>query len=163
VTPPRDPAVARAIHADAGPGPTVFLHPGQLHVGGCGLVTTILGSCVAVCLFDAARRLGGMNHFLLPFSSREASARYGDHAMPQLLGRMLAAGARRASLEARVFGGASVIPAFRGRALGADNVAIALQFLEAQEIPIVDTLIGGERGLKLRFDVGTGDVHLKLL
>jgi chemotaxis protein CheD len=110
----------------------VYLHAGQLAIARePTAITTVLGSCVAVCLHDPVTRIGGMNHFLLPFHvERERSPRFGTVAVPQLVDEVVRAGASRASLVAKVFGGGSVISAFRGRNLGEENAHLALRLLE---------------------------------
>lgn len=140
-----------------------YLHPGQLAC--CEAPTrlvTILGSCVAVCLFDPARRIGGMNHFLLPQGGQ--ALRYGNVAIEQLLSEILALGATPRSLRAKVFGGANVIghhPAEGG--LGAQNVAIARVLLERERIPIVAEDLLGTRGRKLVFTTDDGAAWVRKL
>jgi chemotaxis protein CheD len=115
---------------------------------------------VGVCLFDAGRGVGGMNHFLLPDSAGHArpGPRFGDVAMAQLLGEVLGAGASRERLEARVFGGACVLSAFcaGSRHLGERNVEVALAFLDARGIPVLECDTGGRRGRRLLFHTHTG-------
>jgi chemotaxis protein CheD len=146
----------------------VYLHPGQLHAAaGPVTITTILGSCVAVCLFDRTRGIGGTNHYLLPHHADEASGspRFGNVAMRRLLDDLLALGARRFELEAKLFGGACVLDAFRGneRHLGAQNVAAARMLLDAESIPVRAEDVGGRRGRKLVFRVDDGTALVKLL
>jgi chemotaxis protein CheD len=142
---------------------SIYLQPGQIAAGTDCHILTILGSCVAVCLHDAARRIGGMNHYLLPRGPRGASSpRFGDVAMPQLLARVLAEGAAREALEAKVFGGARILAARAGaRDLGAENTDAALRFLEAERIPIVAQDAGGTRSRKLILQTSDGVVWLK--
>ena len=89
----------------------VYLHAGDLVIANRPTaIVTILGSCVAVCLWDATARVGGVNHYLLPFHvEREKSPRFGSIAIPRLLEEVVAAGADPNRLQAKVFGGASVI------------------------------------------------------
>lgn len=147
----------------------VYLHPGQLHAAaGPVTITTILGSCVAICLFDRARGVGGTNHYLLPHHAdeRSGSSRFGNVAMRRLLDHVLALGARRHELEAKLFGGACVLEAFRANErqhLGAQNVAAARTLLHAQSIPVRAEDVGGRRGRKLVFRVDDGTALVKLL
>src|SRR5246127_4270843 len=88
-----------------------YLLPGQLHASAepCQ-IRTILGSCVAICLWDSRQRAGGMNHFLLP-ASREgepASQRFADVATSVLLQKLSLLGCRPANLRAKIFGGAAM-------------------------------------------------------
>ncbi len=146
----------------------VYLHPGQMIAfQESAAVTTILGSCVAVCLCDPESGVGGMNHFLLPFDNGEgqAAARFGDRAVPELIARLLALGAAAGRLQAKLFGGACVLEAFRDREnhLGSQNVRVARQILAAAAIPIVGADVEGRRGRKLVFHTDDGAAWVKPL
>jgi chemotaxis protein CheD len=144
-----------------------YLHPGHLFASDTPtLVTTILGSCVAVCLFDLTAKIGGVNHFLLPLASgRERTPRFGDVAIPSLIDQLLGLGAVRANLQAKVFGGACVVASFSGnrRHLGEENAELALLTLEAQGIPVLDGDVGGTRGRKLVFQTDEGTAWVRSL
>jgi len=150
---------------------TRFLQPGQLIVSfEPATITTILGSCVSVCLWDPRTSIGGMNHFMLPIpvAGHAASPRFGDFAMQQLVDRMEAAGARMRSVRAKVFGGASMFPIVDDRRegrthLGAQNADLAIQFLKNAGIPVVERDLGGTRGRKLIFQTDEGTSCLKLI
>jgi chemotaxis protein CheD len=151
---------------DHGDRAHVYLHAGALAIASRPTaITTVLGSCVAVCLHDPIAKIGGMNHFLLPLHvERERSARFGTVAVPQLVEEVVRAGASRAGLVAKVFGGASVIGAFRGaRNLGAENAALAIRILEEAHIPVLDRDVGGTRGRKLIFHVDDGTAWVRQL
>jgi chemotaxis protein CheD len=171
VTPVPAPIAAGAARpADGYPGHggriQVYLHAGQLHAAPApAAITTILGSCISVCLFDAASGVGGMNHFLLPHHvERERSARFGSVAIPQLVDELVRAGARRGALSAKVFGGASVIHAFRGsRNLGEENARLAIEILEQARIPVLESDVGGVRGRKLVFHSDDGSAWVRTL
>jgi chemotaxis protein CheD len=160
--------VTPQAHAQAPAAATdaAYLHPGEVAASARPLVlSTILGSCVGVCLFDAERGVGGMNHFLLPDSAGQArpTARFGDVAMQRLLAAVLEAGARQAGLAARVYGGACVLAAFcaSGNHLGERNVEAALHFLEARGIPVLERDTGGRRGRRLVFHTQDGAVQAR--
>jgi chemotaxis protein CheD len=146
---------------------TVHLQPGQVFAAAePAAVVTILGSCVAVCLFDPVARVGGMNHYLLPLSvRRERSARFGNVALALLLEQVLGLGGRKGNLRAKVFGGAGVLDGFQrtGRSLGHGNVELALRTLEAEDIPVLDGDVGGRRGRRLVFHVDDGSAWVKAL
>jgi chemotaxis protein CheD len=147
---------------------SVYLHPGQLFVAsGRVTVTTILGSCVAVCIWDPGLEIGGINHYLLPAGLKTAASglRYGNVAIAQLLERLARAGARQGSLRAKIFGGACVLYAMRGREdhLGGKNVEIARTALAEAGIPVVACDVGGDRGRKLIFQPHDGNALVKLL
>jgi chemotaxis protein CheD len=145
-----------------------YLHPGQVHVSldACA-ITTILGSCVAVCLWSPRFGVGGMNHFLLPHwvSGEARSPRFGNAAIEALLERLKAAGCDKRELRAKVFGGASMVEAFKARhaSLGERNVAVALEILRTERIPVLNQDVGGERGRKLTFHTHEGSAWVKLL
>jgi chemotaxis protein CheD len=127
------------------------MHAGQLIVTAEPLqITTILGSCVAVCVWDPETRVGGMNHFMRPYDAgpKAASPRYAKYATATLLVDVAAAGANLARLQAKIFGGACILDAFRGagRDLGAQNIAAAREMLAG----------GGVSGRKLVFHTDTG-------
>ncbi len=153
--------------ADSGSGglTRVYLAPGRLYASAEDVqVTTILGSCVAVCLWDAQAQVGGMNHFLLP-SGSAPSPRFGDTAMPLLITRVLELGGRRSRLLAKVFGGACVLEAFRAESgsLGTLNVEVARERLREAAIPVVGEDVGGLLGRKLVFRVRTGGAWVRAI
>lgn len=115
------------------------------------VLTTVLGSCIAVCMFDPQRRIGGMNHFLLP--SRDgghgANVRYGAHAMELLINGLLREGAERGHLQAKMFGGASMMGNLRD--IGASNAAFARHFLADEGIPCLAESVGGSSARRIRF------------
>ena len=115
--------------------------PGEFFVHDADmLVMTTLGSCIAACLWDRDKRVGGMNHFLLPDGGggREAdSGRYGSFAMDLLIGELIKRGANRASMEAKVFGGGSVISGMNSINVGERNTAFVLDYLRTERITVV--------------------------
>jgi chemotaxis protein methyltransferase CheR len=126
-------------------------------------VSTVLGSCVAACLFDPIAGVGGMNHFMLPDGSEPAlPARYGVHAMELLINEIMKRGGDRRRLQAKLFGGAQVVNG--GSSIlnvGQRNVAFAKEFLGMEGIPIVSKCLGGTVGLKVRLFTHTGKVLAK--
>ncbi|HSC59227.1 MAG TPA: chemotaxis protein CheD [Gemmatimonadales bacterium] len=164
--------VADEVPAEAGDQPpagrAAFVHTGDVFVSATSTVaSTILGSCVAVCLWDARAGVGGINHFLLPWEVENgiSSTRYGNVATRALIARLEALGSRRTQLLAKVFGGASVLdtatPA--ADALGARNVAFAERALAEAGIPIVSRDVGGTRGRKLYFRTDDGSAWVRKL
>jgi chemotaxis protein CheD len=148
------------------PARTHYLQPGQVLVSSQpAVITTVLGSCVCVCLWDPRRMQGGANHYLLPESpASPATARFGDGAMDELLRQMDELGSARRTLQAKLFGGAGVIRSFERQGhLGEKNIEIARRLLERERIPVVAEDVGGRRGRKLLFDTRTGLVSVKLL
>jgi chemotaxis protein CheD len=102
------------------------------------LVMTTLGSCIAACLWDRERRIGGMNHFMLPESGgAEDGGRYGSYAMELLINELMKRGASRLTLEAKVFGGGSVIAGMNSINVGERNTHFVLDYLKTERIPVV--------------------------
>jgi chemotaxis protein CheD len=115
-------------------------------------VTTVLGSCVAICLWDSRRGCCAVNHFLLPVCSNgRPCLRYGDYSTDKLLEEMLCRGASPTTLEAKVFGGAAVLAVGpSGRNIGAQNVEFAFERLKALGIPVIASRTGGQCGVVIR-------------
>ena len=120
------------------------------------VLTTLLGSCVSVCLCDPVAAVGGMNHFLLPGGreARSGGERYGVNAMEVLINGLLKLGGRRARFEAKLFGGAALGDGM-GR-IGAENARFALDFLETERIPCISSSLGGLRPRRIRYVPTTG-------
>lgn len=141
-----------------------FLQPGQLHVATRPTaITTILGSCVAVCLWDPVRHIGGMNHYMLPHPAAGSAAgpRFGAFALEELLTQIRNAGGRLPFLRARVFGGACMFQTMQAPThLGVQNVELALDFLARRAIEVVEVETGGNRGRKLVFFTDEGSACL---
>lgn len=139
-----------------------FLFPGMIYtsVDEC-MVSTVLGSCVAVCLFDPLLKTGGMNHFMLPLWNGDGlpTPKYGNIAMEKLLEKLLAMGCRRERLVAKVFGGGNINGTGREVFLIGDrNITLAFQMLEDWKIPITATDVGGIVGRKVIMNTATGVV-----
>lgn len=128
------------------------------------VLMTVLGSCVAVCLWDKVRGAGGMNHFVLPNDRHgEKSTRYGDVAIDELEAGLLRLGCRIGDLQAKVFGGAAVLPFGGGRTVGSDNVQLALERLRRDHIRITAQRTGGTVGQQVRFHTRTGEAFVRYI
>jgi chemotaxis protein CheD len=149
------------------PRNVIRIHIGEYYASrDSRVVYTLLGSCVAVCLFDPVRRIGGMNHILMPGKADlkhfDAASRYGINAMELLINRIMNLGGRRDRLRAKVFGGArtlSTIPMHNS--MGPKNAEFATQFLERESIPILSRDLGGRLSRRIYFHTDSGDVYLK--
>jgi chemotaxis receptor (MCP) glutamine deamidase CheD len=128
-------------------------------------IRTVLGSCVAACLFDPILKIGGMNHFMLPHGHHETRpARYGVHAMELLINEIMKLGGDRLRLRAKVFGGASVIAALRsGSDVGTQNADFIRAFLRSERIPIEAERLGGVQPLEVRLHTESGRVRVRAL
>jgi len=122
-------------------------------------ISTVLGSSVAVSLYDRSMKLGGISHFLFPYiSSREkTTAQYGNIAVLTLVRMMVNNGSKIINLEAQIFGGAFNLK-YSERDMGHDNSRAAQQILIRKKIKIVSRDIGGELGRKIIFNTGTSEI-----
>jgi chemotaxis protein CheD len=155
--------------------PKHFLHPGEHYVTRDPIIlSTLLGSCVAVCLYDPVVRVLGMNHFLLPMRNPAGGAltlasdagRYGLWAMELLINGLLNRGAQRQNLRAKAFGGGNVINIPQGAQsqrlqIGAANAHFVRDFLRDDQIPLVAEDLGGERARQIFFDGSDFAVYLR--
>jgi chemotaxis protein CheD len=148
----------------------VKILPGQYHAasGPVGM-STVLGSCVSTCLWDPHRRIGGMNHFMLPGDNGTAaapvakSARFGVYAMELLINDMLKIGADRRRLVAKVFGGGRVLRGFGTLDVGRRNCEFVLEFLKVEGVPVLAQDLLDNYPRKVHFSPESGKVLLKKL
>ena len=135
---PRAPGEASFFFWDASfKNDAVKVLPGEFFVSDQDLlIVTTLGSCIAACLWDRERRIGGMNHFMLPEGDAD-SGRYGSYAMELLINQLLKRGAARSTLEAKVFGGGAVIASMTSINVGERNTQFVLDYLRTERIPVV--------------------------
>lgn len=150
----------------------VTINPGEYYsTTGVEVISTLLGSCVAACLYDPKRHLIGMNHFLLgnpryskklPIHVSEAG-RYGIHAMELLINDMMAKGTNRSQLRAKVFGGGSIIGNRQNAGnffcVAEVNCRFIREYLAAEGIPIDAEDLGGNFGRVIHFSNGDFAVY----
>ena len=139
--------------------------PGEYFVSGDNIVImTVLGSCIAACLWDSRARVGGMNHFMLPESdSSDVSGRYGSYAMELLINEMLKLGARRETMQAKIFGGGQVMANFTTMNVGERNTSFVVNYLQTERIPIVSEDVLDIYPRKVVFFPATGKAMVKRL
>jgi len=131
------------------------------------VLTTVLGSCIATCLYDPIAHVGGMNHFLLShpagFDGADAaeSARYGVYAMEVLINEMLKAGAIRSRLRAHLYGGANLHAGMKS--IGTANARFAEEFLRDDGIPLVHSHIGGNEARRVDFRAALGQARCRVV
>lgn len=126
--------------------------------------STVLGSCVASCLFDPAAGVGGMNHFLLsePPSSHaraQIDVHYGVYLMEMLINEMLACGAIKSRIKAHLYGGSNLRSGMA--AIGTANGKFARIFLERERIPLVRSGLGGTLARRVEFRPASGQVRCR--
>jgi chemotaxis receptor (MCP) glutamine deamidase CheD/CheY-like chemotaxis protein len=149
----------------------VFLLPGEMHWAvEPNRISTLLGSCVAVCLHDPKRRTGGMNHYLLPTGTPGLSpGRAGDRATRELIHLATLSGSKPDDLTASIFGGGAVVghlgsvATIGGFDIGARNIEMARRELEAAGIPVIHSEVGGRQGRRIDLNTATGVASTRLI
>ena len=144
-----------------------FLLPGAIKFSKQPMeITTLLGSCISVCLWDSKLKIGGINHYMMPFwnGAGLASPKYGNIAIEKLISILINNGSQRKNIVAKVFGGAAILNSsdciFN---IGERNIDIQEKFLKQQGIKVVALSVGGYKGRKLLFNTETGVVKMKFV
>jgi len=145
----------------------MFIYPGKLYASKIPYqLSTILGSCVAICLWDSTKQIGGMNHYMLPLWNGDglASPKYGNVAVENLIRKLLFFGCNKKNIKAKIFGGASVIKNTNDfYNIGERNIQIADEMLQKAGIKIVARSTGGDRGRKIMMDTSTFQIRHKFI
>lgn len=147
-------------------GCSTFIHVGQFYTDrGAAAISTVLGSCVAVCLYDPILGLGGMNHYLLPLWNGNGlqTPKFGNIAIPRLIEEMVGKGSQIYTMEAKIFGGSSISigAAADSMLIGQRNILVAREILAQYNIPIVAEDVGGHHGRKIQMNCENGAVLMK--
>ncbi|NLC27916.1 MAG: chemotaxis protein CheD [Campylobacteraceae bacterium] len=144
---------------------TKFIHVGEIFIGVKPTqISTILGSCISVCLHDPVEKIGGMNHYLVPLWNENGlqSPRYGNISIPRLIEGMENVGSNRKNIVAKIFGGANVIDVSQeNMMIGRKNILIAKELLRDYNIKILAQDVGGVRGRRIMMESNTGKILLK--
>lgn len=142
---------------------SVYISQGQQAVGSDPdmIISTILGSCISICLWDPFAGVGGMNHLLLPTMVGDDNISAGATDLDLLINKMMPLGAERPRLRAKLFGGSSML---QGRTdIGSRNAEFGLQYLTNEGIPCDGSNVGGTKARRLRFWPATGKAQMKLV
>jgi chemotaxis protein CheD len=138
--------------------------PGEYYVSADDLVVmTVLGSCIAACIWDPRVRVGGMNHFMLPEGGSDSGGRYGSYAMELLINELMKQGARRETMQAKVFGGGAVMSSFTTMNVGERNTKFVLDYLQTERIAVVSKDVLDVHPRKVCFFPATGKAMVKRL
>ena len=123
------------------------------------VVSTVLGSCISVCLWDTVLNFGGMNHYIhaKPFNKSKRTAQFGSVSIPYLVRLLLEQGSQMQNLKAHIVGGASN-PQMKCSKIGQENIDIAEKLLKKFYIDVITMDTGGEMGRKVVFDTKTGEI-----
>lgn len=136
---------------------SVFLMPGDYKISQEPyIISTILGSCVSVCLYHTRHHTGGMNHYMLPKGKGRASdntGKYGDYAITALIRFMEKTYGSLREVVGMIIGGASMfnVDNLSGAKIGEQNIALARQMLAEHRIPVIKEQVGGRLGVKLKY------------
>jgi chemotaxis protein CheD len=149
----------------------IFLHPGDFVFAEPGThVHTVLGSCIAICLWHPVLRIGGMCHFVLPFrpsgvyQSKELDGRYGEEAMKMFDMALKLHQTKYREYQAKIFGGANILSettGLKGALIGEKNAAKAMQLLMNRGVEITVVHVGEQGHRRIAMDVTTGAVWVK--
>jgi chemotaxis protein CheD len=150
---------------------TAKVLPGEFYVSvGEEMISTVLGSCIAACIRDTRRRVGGMNHFMLPepvgerdswSSAVGRAARYGSDAMEQLINAILKAGGHRQDLEVKVFGGGRVLAQMTD--VGRRNIEFVQRYLATEKLHLAASDLGDVYPRQVHFFPASGKVRVRQL
>jgi chemotaxis protein CheD len=148
----------------------VTIFPGEFHATGQErVIYTLLGSCITVVLYDSAKKVGGMNHFMLPDTIDKErfylskSGKYGMYAMELLINELIKLGGIKKNFQAKVFGGGSVLGSGVGHVsqVPENNIRFAFAFLEQENIPVIASNVGGKEARKVYFFTKESRILLK--
>lgn len=148
--------------------PSVKILPGEYYGSEHDvIVSTVLGSCVSACIWDRSTGRGGMNHFMLPDTGEKdfsgAAGRFGTYAMELLINDLMKHGAKRDSLECKLFGGGNVMRGFTTINVGERNAQFAIDFLKTEKIRITAQDLLDIYPRKVIFFTKTGKAMVKKL
>ena len=152
----------------------ITIYPGEFYSSAENeMISTVLGSCISIALFDSERKIGGLNHFMLAKDTsieddRESSrlmGKFGEYAIELLIKDIAGKGADIRNLQAKVFGGSNVfnLPSTSGAQVGEVNIKFAFDYLKQKNIPVVTSNTGGTAPRKIFFDPLTSKVYLKYI
>ena len=148
--------------------------PGQFYVSVQGeMIVTVLGSCIAACIRDKVKGIGGMNHFMLPVKNESAaltsvsafseSARYGNWAMEYLINEILKNGGDKRNIEVKIFGGGRVLESMSSIDIGGKNIAFVRSFIANESLYLAAEDVGGDHPRKVLYFPDTGSVKVRKL
>jgi chemotaxis protein CheD len=137
-----------------------FLQPGYIYLAAQPTkISTVLGSCVSVCIYDRKRKIGGINHFYYPFTkdTSHSTAQYGNVSTITLIRMIQKGGSKNKHLEAQILGGAHQDDGSL-KNIGRENYQVAKRILLREKVAIVSEDVGGVKGRKIVFNTATNEV-----
>lgn len=155
--------------------PTAKLLPGEYYVTkNDEALTTVLGSCIACCIYDLEAGIGGMNHFMLPhlnedggspnwdMSHPDAETRFGNFAMEKLINEVMKNGGRRSFLQFKIFGGGNILNS-ASQYIGKRNIEFTKHFIANEGFQLTSSDTGSKHPRKVVFYPMSGRVQVKKL
>ncbi|MFO0973311.1 MAG: chemotaxis protein CheD [Phycisphaerae bacterium] len=129
------------------------------------MLRSVLGSCVGVAIFDPTAQIAGLSHSILPTGDEVGAepAKFADQAVDNLLARMLAAGAKKSRLVAKLLGCATMFGKQDSASLGDRNAEAARARLSRHGVPIIAESLGGTKGRKVLVDAAAATVHVEII
>lgn len=150
----------------------VTIYPGEYYsTTGTEMISTVLGSCVSIVLYDTVAKVGGINHFMLARDTsldedaeKKLMGKFGEYAIDLLINDIIKKGGVLSRLEAKVFGGGNIFNMNASQnQVGDTNSKFAFEFLKKLNIPVVKSDTGGVNPRKIFFDPETFKVLMKYI
>lgn len=149
--------------------PAAKILPGEYYVTkNDEVIVTVLGSCISACIRDVNRKIGGMNHFMLPKQSSihgnhimDESTRYGNYAMEHMINDILKNGGKRENLEVKIFGGGKILATMTD--IGMRNINFVHEYIEAEGLSLVSEDTGDRFPRKVMYFPYDGKARVKRL
>jgi len=145
----------------------VFLKPGEFYMGEkSAVISTILGSCLSITMFNARLGIGGICHALLPNDSELKKGKefhFVDGSISYMLNEFEKTGIKRNEIEVKVFGGANINDTAHKKTVGQANIEAALTIISGNDLKVLTYDFGGTLGRKIIFYTHTRRVLLKKL
>jgi chemotaxis protein CheD len=147
----------------------VFLHPGQFYFGGSSAqIGTLLGSCIAICLWHPILKIGGMCHFVLPNAHDPKSigldGRYAEDAMEMFRQSVRMKNTTMKEYHGLIYGGGNMVMGLAKAdedTIGMRNAGVAMELLAADKVAIMVVDVGETWSRRISFNVATGEVNVK--
>ncbi len=161
---------------------TVSINTGELFVGDRTYILEApgIGSCVAVCLYDAKNKNGGLAHIMLPTDKKDQEKRqilvvgkddnikdrsfhYADTAIDRLVEDLRVIGSSPDKLTAKIFGGSEMFSSLISskRSVGIRNIDSVREKLRELAIPIIAEDVGGKVGRSVKFFLENGETEIR--
>jgi chemotaxis protein CheD len=152
--------------------PVFYLHPGEVFFSKKPfLVSTVLGSCLSITMFDYNTKLGAISHCQLPICSGANHRcvncfepyKFVKCTVKQMIKKFEENRVRRSDLEVKIFGGADVLSiesVSYNNSIGQQNIVAAQMAILDNELNLVAVDVGGCEGRQINFTTNNGEIFL---